>query len=304
MTRLKCGGFILALRLNHTMSDVLGIVQFMSAVSEIARGAHAPSVPPVWQRELLNARCSLRVTYPHHEYDEVIDTREATIALDVMDQRYFFFGPTELRALGRYIPSKLYKCSTFEVITACLWQCRTRALQLNPEEDVRVICLANARTKFDPPLPAGYYGNVFAFPVALTTAGKLCQSPLKYAVELIKRAKAEVTEEYMRSVADLMVMKGRPHFTLQHTFLVSDVTRTKFGDIDFGWGKAVYTGVISGLASFYIPLKNKRGENGILVPICLPAPTMKRFAMELNSMLKDNDQLGIGDTSSYIKSAL
>lgn len=288
------------------MSDVLGIVQFMIALSEIARGADAPSVPPVWQRELLNARSSPRISYPHHEYDEVIDTVGPTIP--PMDRKYFFFGPDEIRALRQYIPSKLnYKCSTFEIITACLWQCRTRALQLNPDEYVPIICLVNARTKFNPPLPRGYYGNIFAFPVALTTAKKLCESPLLYAVELIKRAKNEVTEEYMRSVADLMVTKGRPHFRIRNTFLVSDVTRTGFGDVDFGWGKPVYTGVIGGLGSFYLPLKNKKGDNGILVPICLPAFVMKRFVVELNSMLKDtstDDHLGTGDTFSYIKSAL
>ncbi|KAG6752024.1 hypothetical protein POTOM_044240 [Populus tomentosa] len=55
VSRLKCGGFLFALRLNHTMSDGQGLVQFMAAVAEMARGANAPSVPPVWERHVLHS---------------------------------------------------------------------------------------------------------------------------------------------------------------------------------------------------------------------------------------------------------
>ena len=54
--RLKCGGFIFILHLNHTMSDVVGLVHSMQALGEIARGAHEPSVLLVWSKVLLNAR--------------------------------------------------------------------------------------------------------------------------------------------------------------------------------------------------------------------------------------------------------
>ncbi|GFS45755.1 HXXXD-type acyl-transferase family protein [Actinidia rufa] len=311
VTRLKCGGFIVALRLNHTMSDAPGLVQFMVAVGEMARGATSPSVHPVWQRELLSARDPPRVTCTHHEYDEVPDTKGTIIALDDMAHHSFFFGPIQVSALRRFVPHHLQKCSTFEVLTACLWRCRTIALQPDPEEEVRILCIVNARGKFQPPLPSAYYGNAFAFPVALTTAGKLCQNPLGYALELVMKAKADVNEEYMRSLADLMVTRGRPHFAVVRSYLVSDVTRAGFGDVDFGWGKAAYggpakggVGAIPGVASFYIPFTNKKGESGIVVPICLPAPAMDRFMTELDNMLKSSDQPIHGGTSTFITSAL
>lgn len=310
VTRLKCGGFIFALRLNHTMSDAAGLVQFMTALGEIARGASAPSIPPVWQRELLNARDPQRVTCTHREYDEVADTKGTIIPLDDMVHRSFFFGPNEIQALRQLIQPHLRKCSSFELLTACLWRCRTRSLEPDPEEEVRMLCIVNARTKFNPPLPVGYYGNAFAFPVAVATAGKLCQNPIGYALELIRKTKEDVTEEYMRSVADLMVLKGRPHFTVVRSYVVSDVTRAGFGDVDFGWGKAAYggpakggVGAIPGVASFYIPSKNKKGENGIVVPVCLPAFAMEKFEAELDGMLK-NDQSVFHNTSLHITSAL
>ncbi|GJV15802.1 benzyl alcohol O-benzoyltransferase-like protein [Tanacetum coccineum] len=63
VTRLLCGGFIFAIRWNHTMCDATGLVKFMKAWSEMAHGALTPSTLPVWHRELLSARNPPRVTY-------------------------------------------------------------------------------------------------------------------------------------------------------------------------------------------------------------------------------------------------
>ncbi|KAB1205269.1 Benzyl alcohol O-benzoyltransferase [Morella rubra] len=305
VTRLKCGGFIFALRLNHTMSDGDGLSQFMMAMAEMAHGARAPSVPPVWQRHLLCARDPPRVTCTHREYEEVADTKGTIIPLDDMVQRSFFFGPADVAALRRRVPRHLSKCSTFEILTACLWRCRTMALQPDRDEEVRIMCIVNARAKFDPPLPTGYYGNGFAFPAAVTTAGKLCENPLGYSLELVKKAKNDVNEEYMRSVADLMVLRGRPHFTMVRSYIVSDVTRAGFREVDFGWGKAVYGGpakAVAGVVSFYVPYRNKKGEDGIVVPICLPGPAMERFSKELDYLL--NDKAVSGKKSTFIASNL
>jgi hypothetical protein len=85
------------------------------------------------------------------------------------------------------IPSHLSPCTTFEVLSACAWRCYTIASRSNPKAKA---CLQ--------------------FPVALTTVGELCQNPLGYALELIRDTKAIVTEEYMRSLADVMVIKRQP----------------------------------------------------------------------------------------------
>ncbi|CAM8933559.1 unnamed protein product [Rhodiola kirilowii] len=290
VTRLTCGGFIFALRLNHTMSDAAGLVLFMTAVSEMARGLPAPSVLPVWQRERLNARDPPKVTCVHHEFDQVSGT---IIPFEDMVHRSFFFGVAEVAALRRFVPPHLRTSSTFELLTAVLWRTRTISLKPDPAEEVRMLCIVNARDKFNPPLPKGYYGNAFAFPVALTSAGKLSTNPIGFALELIKKAKNNVTEDYMKSMADLMVLNNRPHFTAVRTYLVSDVTRAGFENVDFGWGKAAYggpakggVGAIPGLASFFIPAKNKKRESGITVPVVLPGAAMDLFVKELNGLLE------------------
>ncbi|KAF8038427.1 hypothetical protein BT93_B1080 [Corymbia citriodora subsp. variegata] len=293
VTRLKCGGFVFAVHLNHTMSDAMGLVQFLKAVGEMARGANGPSVLPVWQRELLDARDPPRVTCTHHEFDQVADSKRTLVRFNDMDYRSFIFGPDQMSTLRNGLPPHQRTSSKFEILTACPWRCHTMALQHDPEEEVRLLCIVNARTKFDPPLPAGYYGNAYAFPAAVTSAGKLCQNPLGYALELVKKAKAQVTEEYMRSLADLLVIRGRSRVREVRSFMVSDTTKAGFGDVDFGWGKAMYGGPATGalgadpaFSSLFILFRNWQGETSIVVTVCLPAPVMQRFVQELDALLK------------------
>lgn len=271
------------------MNDAVGQSQFMCAMGEMARGALAPSTPPVWERHLLNARHSPLITCVHDEYDNATLTNGIEMP-DNLLHRSFFFGPTQISALRRFVPHNL-RCSTFDIVTACLWRCRTKALKLGPNDDVRFICIVNARSKFNPPLPSGFYGNALGYPVALTTAGQLCQNPMEYGIELVRQAKAKITEEYMKSTADLMVIRGRPNVNTVRCFMVSDLTRAKFREVDFGWGEAEFGGPAYGgdRISFYIPSKNKEGEGGIVVPVCLPAPVMESFVKELDGILSNNE---------------
>ncbi|KAF7827786.1 benzyl alcohol O-benzoyltransferase-like [Senna tora] len=244
VTRLKCGGFIFALRMNHTMCDG----------SEEKETQH-------------------------------------TI------QRSFFFGPTEIAAIRELLPYHLRdQCTKFELLTASLWRCRTTALQLQPNDDVRLMCAINARgkTKGGLEIPEGYYGNAIVFPAVVTTAGKLTGgNSIGHALELVKKVKGEISEEYVQSVADLMAIRGRPGFTTARSWTVSNVTRVGFRDVDFGWGKAVFGGVAKAVGgafpgmSYYFSHENAKGEEGVVVTICLPSKAMERFIQEMDDMLNE-----------------
>ncbi|KAE9445379.1 hypothetical protein C3L33_22723, partial [Rhododendron williamsianum] len=251
------------------MSDGAGLVQFLSAITELAQGKEvtAPSVSPVWQMELLSARHPPRIICLHHEYEQVLDTSNDD-ANSTPIQKPFFFGLKEIRAIRNHLPPHA-SASTFEVLTACLWRCRTRSLALDPNYTVRVSCIVNSRSLLGLIVPHGYYGNVFTYPVAVSKAGKVCYFPLEYTVELVKMAKPQMTAEYFRSVADLMVIKGRPLYTVVGNFIVFDVRRLGLDTVDFGWGKLVYGGLARAfpVVSFYMNVKD-----GIVVPICLPEP--------------------------------
>lgn len=293
VTRLRCGGFIFAIRLNHVMADAGGLSLFIKTIGEFARGYHAPTIPPTWERHLLSARVPPRVTQKHREYDEpsTAETETATGDGETLVSKSFFFGGAEMSAIRRLLSPEIANSSTgIETLTAFLWRHRSAALRPDPNKEMRVIFIVNARPKLkNPTLPRGYYGNAFAFPVAIANARDLAEEPLEFALRLVKEAKASVTEEYMRSLADLMVAKGRPAFSTDGAYLISDVRN--FSDIDLGvWGKPVYGGIgTAGVvdfpgSSFYVSVENRKGERGILVPVCLPEKAMQRFVEELEGV--------------------
>ena len=109
--------------------------------------------------------------------------------------RSFFFGREEIRALRNQLPASLGACSTFEVLMACVWRCRTIAFGVDPDEVVRISCIINMRGKHGFELPPGYYGNAFVTPASITKAGMLCKNPLEFAIRLVKKAKAEMSQE-------------------------------------------------------------------------------------------------------------
>ncbi|XP_010453953.1 PREDICTED: (Z)-3-hexen-1-ol acetyltransferase-like [Camelina sativa] len=295
VTRLKCGGFIFAVRINHVMSDAAGLSLFLKTMCDFARGYHAPTVAPVWERHLLNARAPLRVSHAHREYDEMpVTGTDNDSKEDNLVSRSFFFGHKEMSAIRRLLPPNLVNRSTvMETLTSFIWRYRTVAIQPDPNKDMRLIFIVSARSKLTtPPLSPGYYGNAFAFPVAIATARELTKKPLEFALRLAKEAKYSVTEEYMRSLADLMVTKGRPRFSSDGAYLVSDVRI--LANIDFGiWGKPVYGGIgRAGVVNFpgascYVSAEKRNGERGIIVPVCLPEKAMQRFVKELEGVFSN-----------------
>lgn len=61
-----------------------------------------------------------------------------------------------------------------------------------------------------------------------------------------------MNEEYIKSVADLMVIKERPHYATGSNFVVVDLSRSGLGEVDLGWGKPIYGGATGALPYFSI----------------------------------------------------
>ncbi|KAL6607864.1 hypothetical protein ACP70R_040927 [Stipagrostis hirtigluma subsp. patula] len=253
VTRLLCGGFVFALRLNHAICDAIGLAQFMSAVAELARGVPAPTVTPACHADL-------------------------------------HLRPGRRRGDQGAPPAPHLRetATTFEALTAALWRARTAALELPPEDEVRLVFMVNIRGVRALELPAGYYGNAIVTSVALTTAAALLAGSLGDAVELVREAKAAVTAEYVRSTADLLVLRGRPVIAIPASlYFVSDNRHAGFHRLDFGWGVPVYGGLSSVVfgGSYLVAVRNGNGELAVAVPIVLPQPAMDRFVSEVEVML-------------------
>ena len=154
VTRLACGGFILAVRLNHTMADGLGLTQFLGAVAELARGAQTPSVPLVWKRKQLSGRNQQQSALGHDKLDEVPGSDTDSVMLPLVELvdnsalrlHYFFFGPREIAAIRAQLPPHLQKRATkFDTIAGWIWKFHTVALAPKPDEVMLLVVVVNAR---------------------------------------------------------------------------------------------------------------------------------------------------------------
>lgn len=297
VTRLKCGGFILGLRYNHAVTDGAGIAEFLKALGEIARGAAIPSVPPVWEREILRPRANPAVRYScvreYYDFEDKYKCRESTVpvrGMEEMSLKSFYFGSKEIEALKRQVEGVRF-CTSFDVISACLWQSRIKATNIPADEEVALMFPLNARGRFRPRLPVGYYGNLIASAYAKTRAGELRGHPLSFATKLINEGKRRVDEEYIRSVIDLAELNGRPHNASDGSFIISDISNLSvaIGEADFGWGKPVNAcPVFTPMPNFsYFLRPSLRDTEGFVVPVCLPVSAMELFEENLNNTLNN-----------------
>nr|AAL01166.1 Putative hsr201 hypersensitivity-related protein [Oryza sativa Japonica Group]AAN11202.1 Putative hsr201 hypersensitivity-related protein [Oryza sativa Japonica Group]AAP52016.1 Transferase family protein [Oryza sativa Japonica Group] len=306
VTRLRNNeGFCIGYHYCHTITDAFGMAQLLDTIYRLARGDGDPLTnPPVWERERLVVApsASPRIThYEHPAYEPLPISSSAAAAQDdvvrmtpreQMVTRYFYLGPTEMAAMRGHVRSS---ATVFELVTAALWRCRTAALEYAAKQRVRVLVMSSARWswKRDPPLPRGFYGNMLVPQIAEATVGELCGLPLAHAVELVRRRKFAVTDEYMRSMLDMLARRSRPFFNLDWTFVVADA-----GGLGRSMGEAATATVgrwervgggitaagqviAASLYSCYERCRRGAGEEAAVVSMCLPAPAMERFAREI-----------------------
>ncbi|KAK9106115.1 hypothetical protein Scep_022959 [Stephania cephalantha] len=300
VTRLACRGFVLAYTFNHCVCDAYGALQFVTAVSEFARNfnRNAPNTIPSWGRELLKPRNPPIISYPHPEYD--LDYSPDAPLSDEPDfkrleQTSVFFSKFDVSALKRKINDD--KCATFDVIAACLWRARTKTI-IHPETVTKLLFPVDTRFRYKPELPPGYYGSAVVFPRAATKAKTLVSEPLRYAAGLISEVKKGVVgDEYRMSVLDLIEGNGRRGFCRESAFVVSDMSRLRFAEVDFGWGPAVYggparagTGHVPGMVTSVIGHKDgERGVEGLLALVSLPSHALELFHEEVRREISGYD---------------
>ncbi|CAL9200952.1 unnamed protein product, partial [Musa hybrid cultivar] len=246
VTKFKCGGFILGLAMNHCMFDGLGAMEFVNSWCETARGLPL-SVPPFMDRTVLEARDPPLLEFPHHEFREIPDS-PLTISLYQEEMLYksFYFDPHRIehlksRATGDGV---LHSCTTFEALSALVWRARTAALRVEHDQQTKLLFAVDGRSRFDPPLPKGYFGNGIVLTSALCDAGELLEKPFSFAVGLVQKAVRMITDGYMRSAIDYFeVTRVRPPLT--STLLITTWSRLAFHATDFGWGKPLQSGPVA-----------------------------------------------------------
>ncbi|PQM43168.1 omega-hydroxypalmitate O-feruloyl transferase [Prunus yedoensis var. nudiflora] len=279
VTKFRCGGFVLGLCINHCMFDGLGAMEFVNSWGETARGLPL-KVTPFLDRSILKARNPPKIEFPHNEFAEIEDISDNTkLYEEELLYRSFFFHPENLEKLKKMAMEDgvLDKCTTFQALSAFVWRARTQALRMRPDQKTKLLFAVDGRSRFEPPIPEGFFGNAIVLTNSLCSAGELLEKPLSFAVGLVDKAVQMVTDSYMRSAIDYFeVTRARP--SLSATLLITTWSKLAFHSTDFGWGEPGLSGPV-GLPEKEVSLFLSHGKDrkSINVLLGLPASAMKIF---------------------------
>lgn len=285
VTRFKCGGFVVGLCMNHCMFDGIGAMQFVNSWGETARGSTL-NVPPFLDRTILKPRNTPKVEFKHHEFDQIEDVSNTGKLYEDEEMHYrsFCFDPEKLKQLKKKAMEHeaLDRCTTFEALSAFVWTARTKALKMKPDQQTKLLFAVDGRSRFEPPLPEGYFGNGIVLTNSLCSAGDLLEGPLSAAVRKVQNAIEMVTDSYMRSAIDYFeTTRARP--SLAATLLITTWSRLSFHTTDFGWGEPVLSGPVA-LPEKEVILFLSHGEErkSINVLLGLPESAMNIFEQLMN----------------------
>ncbi|WOK96635.1 hypothetical protein Cni_G05342 [Canna indica] len=280
VTKFKCGGFILGLSMNHCMFDGLGAMEFVNSWCETARGLPL-SVPPFMDRTILKSREPPLLQFPHHEFSEVQDS-PLTLSLyqdEPLLYKSFFFPSQKVEHLKRaaMADGALDRCTSFEALSAFVWRARAKALRLEGSQKSKLLFAVDGRSRFEPPLPEGYFGNGIVLTSSVCETRELLERPFSFVVGLVQEAVGMITDGYMRSAIDYFeVTRVRPPLTA--TLLITTWSRLGFHTADFGWGAPLQSGPVTlpekEVVLFLSHGKERRSTNVLLG---LPASAMAEF---------------------------
>ncbi|CAL5393638.1 hypothetical protein CsSME_00018719 [Camellia sinensis var. sinensis] len=280
VTRFKCGGFVLGMTINHCMTDGISAMEFVHSWAETAR-SKTLTLPPFLDRTILRSREPHSIKYPHKEFQEITDTSNMSTLYqeDQLVYNSFQFNQEKIARLKKTAMEDgiIKNCTTFTVLTALVWRARTKALKMKPNQQSKLLFAVDGRSKLNPPLPKGYFGNGIVLTCCICNASELIEKPLSFAVEHVQNAIKMVTEGFIRSAIDYFeVTRARPSLTA--TLLVTSWTRLDFDTTDFGWGEAVQSGCVNlPEKEVVLLLCNGRDTKITTLLLGLPITAMKTF---------------------------
>lgn len=187
VTEFTCGGYVVAVTWNHGITDASGLAQLLEAVGEIASGRPSPSIVPV------------RYDASFPDIPQLLSAIRKRLQAGLAATKQVDFDPCDFtipRSFVNRIKQEFRKqhtggrpCTTFEAVTAAIWQCRTRAINTEPGPGVLTPLLFSANVRRFIGAKDGYYGNCLTMQLVTATSGNVANCAVVDLVRLIQDAK-------------------------------------------------------------------------------------------------------------------
>jgi len=299
LTYFKCGGVSLGVGMQHHVADGFSGLHFINTWADMARGLDLTIPPFIDGRTLLRARDPPEPKFHHVEYqppptlktaplDQTKATpEEAAVAIFKITRGQIDALKAKSKENGNTVAY-----SSYEMLSGHIWRCVCEARGLEADQATKLYIATDGRSRLDPPMPPGYFGNVIFTTTPMAHAGDLASRPTWYAASRIHDALARMDNEYLRSALDYLELQ--PDLTAlvrgAHTFRcpnlgITSWTRLPIHDADFGWGRPIFMGPggipYEGLAYM---LPSPVNDGSLSLAIALQPEHMKVFQKILYEM--------------------
>ncbi|KAK4487067.1 hypothetical protein RD792_006382 [Penstemon davidsonii] len=201
--------FSTGVKVEHHLSDGLSALHFINTWADIARGLDI-TIPPVIDRSLLSARRPPQPQFDHIEYNQPAPTMKvpSNASLETI-LSVFKLTRDQLNALKSKCKDKEddVTYSLYEVLGGHVWRCVCKARGLYEDQETSINIPLDGRTRLQPPLPRGYYGNVIFPNRRVALSGEIQSKTLKHAVSIIHDAIIQMNNDYLRSTIDYLELQ-------------------------------------------------------------------------------------------------
>ncbi|XP_065869325.1 shikimate O-hydroxycinnamoyltransferase [Euphorbia lathyris] len=288
ITHFKCGGVSLGVGMQHHVADGFSGLHFVNTWSDMARGLDL-TVPPFIDRTLLRARDPPQPAFHHVEYQPPPSLKACaeTTKPDSTTVSIFKLSREQLNVLKSKAKEdgNTTSYSSYEMLAGHVWRSTCRARGLGDDQETKLYIATDGRSRLQPPLPPGYFGNVIFTATPIAVGGDLISKPTWYAAGRIHDALVRMDHDYLRSALDYLELQPDLSALVRgaHTFKcpnlgITSWVRLPIHDADFGWGRPIFMGP-GGIAyeglSFILPSSTNDGS--LSVAIALQSEHMKLF---------------------------
>ncbi|KAL8139346.1 hypothetical protein V2J09_005367 [Rumex salicifolius] len=290
LTYFKCGGVSLGVGMQHLAADGFSGIHFINTWADMARGLDL-TIPPFIDRTLIRARDPPQPKFHHIEYQPPpsLLNPDPTIVPGSEPTTVGIFKITRdqidaLKAKSKENGNET-SYSSYEMLSGHVWRCMCKARGLADTQGTKLYIATDGRSRLQPALPPGYFGNGIFTTTPVAEAGDLVSKPTWYAASRIHDALAKMKDEYLRSALDYLELQ--PDLTVlargAHTFRcpnlgITSWTRLPINESDFGWGRPIFMGPggipFEGMA-YMLPSPVKDGS--LSLALALQTEHMKLF---------------------------
>ncbi|KAK9947035.1 hypothetical protein M0R45_012472 [Rubus argutus] len=146
------------------------------------------------------------------------------------------------------------KCTTFEALASHTWRSWVRSLDLSPSLNIKLLFSVNVRRRLNPEIP-----------------------------KLIMQAKAQLCDDYVRSMIDLLEDKT-VKTDLSASLVISQWAKLGLEELDFGEGKALHMGpVTSDVYCLFLPVIGD--SDAVRVLVSVPERVAEKFGYYMTEFL-------------------